>query len=134
MKKSKSKPPKAKPVKYKIIQLTDFQLHSTQKQPPLLVGKKFQTAFETNTPGRFYNTLPKPAAEQKPGTFSFKIDLGPDFLRMVQEEEAKGYKVIIKLPDGGAPVFLGKDTIQFMASKNGKRIHRGREKIDKKKT
>jgi hypothetical protein len=51
---------------------------------------------------------------------------------MVQEEESKGFKVLIELPSDGIPVFPSKDTIEFMASKNGKRVIRGLAKENDK--
>ncbi len=132
MKKSKSKLPKAKPVKDKIIQFTDFQLHSAKKRPTLSIGKEIQTAFETNTSGRIYNDLKNPATEEKPGTFTFTIDLDPSVIKIIKEARAKGHKMLIAMPKGGIPLFPGKDTIEFLKSKNGQRLLR--QKIDKKKT
>ncbi len=48
-----------------------------------------------------------------------------DFVRMVQEAEADGYKVVIGVPKTGIPVVLGSDTQEFIQSKNGKRVLRG---------
>jgi hypothetical protein len=131
MKKPKSKPHKAKTLKSKIIQLTDIQFHSTQKRPSLSIGKKIQTAFETNSSGRIYNALQNPASEQEPGTFTFTLDLDPSVIKKIQEDQAKGHKVLITIPKGGIPLLLGEDTNEFLKSKNGKRLLR---KIDKKKT
>lgn len=48
-----------------------------------------------------------------------------ELVKVIQQEEASGYKVLIAVPKGGIPVFAGEDTVQFMNSKNGKRILRG---------
>lgn len=112
-------------VKYKIIQITDIALHTSQKTPTPSVGKKVQKAFEKNKPDRIYSNLEKPEVT---GDGLITLDLlkmDPDFVKMVQAEEAQGYKVLIQLPKAGVPIFAGKDTVEFMNSKNGKRLTRG---------
>lgn len=119
-------------VKYKVIQLTDLKLHTMSKRPTPSFGKKVCEAFQHNTPGRVYSTLPKPMVPTSDNSFILEIlKLDPDFMKMVQEEETKGYKVLISVPEEGVPVLLGEDTIEFLDSKNGKRLLR---KLDKNKT
>ena len=131
MKKSKKNLKKAGPVKYKVIQLTDIQLHTSLKRPTPSFGKKVRQAFESNTPGRVYNSISKPLPRQDDNSFILEmLKLDPDFVKMVQEEEAKGYKVLIKMPEEGLPIFPGEDTTEFINSKNGKRILR---KLDSNK-
>ncbi len=111
--------------KYKIIQITDLQLHTAPKTPTPSVGKKAQKAFEAEKPDRIYSKIDKTAVSDD-RTFTLELlKMDPDFVRMVQEEEAKGYKVLIAFPNKGIPVVPGKDTVEFMNSKNGKRIIRG---------
>ncbi|MEZ4211115.1 MAG: hypothetical protein R3B39_02405 [Candidatus Paceibacterota bacterium] len=52
----------------------------------------------------------------------------PDFLKMIQKEQSQGYRVLIQLPKDGIPMVAGDDTIEFLKSKNGKRLLRGFEK------
>lgn len=105
--------------KYKIIQVTDIALHTAKKTPTSSIGKKVQKAFETMEPGRVYAPIHN-------GELTIELlKQDPDFVKLVQDEEAKGYKVLISLPKGGIPVVPGKDTIEFMSSKNGKRVLRG---------
>lgn len=119
-------------VKYKVIRLTDLKLHTMSKRPTPSFGKKVREAFQHSTPGRVYNTLPKPMVPTNDNSFILEIlKLDPDFMSMIQEEEAKGYKVLISVPKEGVPVLLGEDTIEFLESKNGKRLLR---KLDKNKT
>lgn len=118
------------PVKYKVIQLTDLKLHTAPKRPTPSFGRKVREAFQRNTPGRVYNTLPQPMVPKNDNSFILEIlKLDPDFVKMVQEEEAKGYKVLISVPKEGVPVLLGEDAIEFLDSKNGKRLLR---KLDKR--
>lgn len=115
--------------KYKKIEITDITLHTSHKEPSS-IGKKIRQAFKSMKPGRIYGsisyaepTIPSSSPESK----SSIIDLmkkDPEFVKMIREEEEKGYKVLIELPDQ-IPVLAGKDTIEFMASTNGQRILRG---------
>jgi hypothetical protein len=114
-----------KGTKYRIIQLTDLALHTTKKTPTPSVGKKFEKAFKAEEPDRIYAPIPKSAMTDT-GAFTLEmIKQDPELVRVIQAEEAKGYKVLIALPKGGLPVVLGKDTVEFMNSKNGKRVLRG---------
>ncbi len=119
-------------VKYKIIQITDIALHTANRIPTLSVGKKIQKAFEKNKPDRIYSTIEKfSTSDHREFTLNL-LKADPDFVKMVQAEEAKGYKILIELPKEGIPVFAGKDTVEFIKSKNGKRFTRGIAKeIDK---
>lgn len=118
-------------VKYKVIQLTDIKFHTAPKKPTPSLGKKVRESFRNNTPGRIYNHLPKPLKMQNDNSFTLQaLQFDPDFMKMIREEEAKGYKVVIAMPKAGIPALLGEDTIEFLGSKNGKRLLRG---IDKKK-
>lgn len=115
--------------KYKVIYLTDLKLHTAPKRQTPSFGKKVRESFQNNTPGRIYDHLPKPLEMQNDNSFIFRaLQFDPDFMKMVQEEEAKGYKVLIGMPKEGVPVLLGEDAIEFLDSKNGKRLLRGLDK------
>lgn len=123
-----------KGVKYKILEITDVALH-TKPGKPSNNGKRLKKILENNTPGRIYRPITDmkadPDEEKK-----FKLEIlksDPDFVKMIQEEEAKGYKIVLAFPKGGIPLLAGKDTVEFMNSKNGKRAHRGFAKKNKKK-
>lgn len=121
--------PKGATKKYRVIHFTDLQLHSRMRVTPS-IGKRIQQAFQENIPGRIYAPLPKPTPEEvKTGTLTFTMDIDPELRKMIQQNEAEGYETIFSLPEGGAPVYLGDDTHQFLESKNGKRILR---ELDKK--
>ena len=111
--------------KYKIIHITDIQLHATPKRPTPSVGKKVRMSFETNEPDRIYSHIEKTKISDKKAYVLDLLKMDPDFVKMVQEEEAKGFKILIELPSEGIPILVGKDTIEFMKSKNGKRAIRG---------
>jgi len=112
-------------VKYKIIQITDIALHTAKRAPTTFVGKKIQKAFKTNTGDRIYSPIKDDIIDDGKGFVIELLKSNPDFLRMLQEEESKGYKVLISIPNEGIPIIPAEDTVQFMNSKNGKRVLRG---------
>lgn len=118
--------------KYKIIQITDIALHTAKKTPTPSVGKKMQKAFATDKPDRIYAPIQKSnVADNR--TFTLELlKQDPDFVKLVREEEAKGYKVLVSLPRAGIPIVPGQDTVEFMNSKNGKRLLRGLAKGKRK--
>lgn len=112
-------------INYKIIQITDITLHTSEKTPTVLAGKKIQKAFKNNIPGRIYATIENGTISKNRNLTLDLLKNDPDFIRMIQEEESKGYKVLIALPNEGIPLLAGSDTVEFINSKNGRRIIRG---------
>lgn len=115
-------------VKCKIIQITDIALHTNRKQATPSVAKKIQKAFRNNELGRIYAPIENTAITDQGEKREFVLGLikqDPELVKVIQQEEANGYKVLIAVPNSGIPVFAGEDTVQFMNSKNGKRILRG---------
>ncbi|MDD3006353.1 MAG: hypothetical protein PHX30_02095 [Candidatus Pacebacteria bacterium] len=112
--------------KYKVIRLTDVTLHTSNKRPTKAMGKKIKQAFEQNKPGRFYGIKPHEVMEggDLPTLINNLVKNDPNFLKMIQEEEKKGYKVLLELPEEGIPAIFGPDTVEFLNSKNGQRIMR----------
>ena len=116
-------------VKYKIIQITDVALHTTPHHPTS-VGKKLKQALAQNKPGRVYAPL-EGVVQTDESAHEARISVGqmllqdPELVRLIQEEERKGYKILIGLPKGGIPLMEGADTREFLKSKNGKRVLRG---------
>lgn len=111
--------------KCKVIQITDIALHTSKKKPTFSVGKKFKQAFSKNEPGRVYAPVEHKEQNERRMAVLDMVQNDPEFIRMVQEEQKNGYRVLLALPSDGIPVVAGKDTIEFMNSKNGKRIIRG---------
>lgn len=114
--------------KYKVIQITDIAVHTTQTRPTASVGNKIALAFKKKAPGRIYGLMDKDKAVASPperkAALIEAMKHDPSFLQMVQEEERNGYKVLLELPES-IPVMFGADTVEFIASVNGKRILRG---------
>jgi hypothetical protein len=116
--------------KYKIIQITDLTFHSSNRRPTKAVGEKVKEAFTKNEPGRIYQKIEKVEQTENQNEGYMKMAIldqiknDPSFIRMLQEEEAKGYKVLLSIPKNGIPIYAGKDSVEFMDSKQGKRILR----------
>jgi hypothetical protein len=123
--------------KVKIIQLTDLTLHTSNKRHTTSPAKKVEKSFAKNTPERLYGSL---ATQKNTNGKSSRMEIrsniikyimqDPNMLEYIKREEAKGYKVVIELPENGLPIYLGKDAHEFMESKKGKRILR---RLDKEK-
>ena len=117
-------------MKYKTILLTDIMLHASPKRPSTF-GSKLKKAFNAiGQPGRIYQHIhkPEPVGEN---TNTFKMEIlsqlqnDPAFVEYVEEERKNGFEVVIQIPKAGLPIVIGKDTVEFMKSKNGQRIIRG---------
>ncbi|MFA6466763.1 MAG: hypothetical protein WCV71_02820 [Patescibacteria group bacterium] len=111
-------------VKYKVIQLTDFALHTSDKQPTKYIGKKVKHAFDQNRPDRVYGPIINNGHTPSADWFLENLYKDPSFIKLLQKEEKKGYKVLISIPKDGLPIAIGKDTENFIKSKNGQRIIR----------
>jgi predicted methyltransferase len=113
--------------KYKTIRITDIALHTSHKQPTS-IGKKLKQAFKSMKPGRIYGSIsyaePTTASPENKTALIDMMKKDPEFVKMVMEEEKNGYKVLLELPHQ-IPILAGKDTVEFLASVNGKRILRG---------
>jgi len=110
--------------KYKMIQITDLTLH-TNKRSTQNVAKKIGEAMERQEPGRIYSKLGKQDDAESHAITMTLLRNDPEFVKMVQKEEAKGYKILIGFPKKGIPMRLGKDVHDFIDSKNGQRLIRG---------
>ena len=120
--------------KYKIMQITDLTFHSPNRRPTKSIGEKVKESFNTNEPGRIYQNLekiePNKSEESEQGEGFIKMTIlnqlhnDPSFIKMIQEEEAKGYKVLLSFPKSGVPIYAGKDSVELMESKKGQRLLR----------
>jgi len=118
--------------KYKILQITDFTLHATEKRTTKAIARKIKQTIEHGKPSRLYGLKTRELMEGC-DLAMFINDLvkkDPDFVKMIQEEEKKGYKILLALPKDGIPIMPGSDTVEFLRSKKGQKIING---IDKQK-
>ena len=107
--------------KYKVIEITDIALH-IRKMRETSVGNKVKQAFQNNDAGRFYSSIDK-QDKHKNATLTL-LQSDPEFMQFIRDEEAKGYKILLSVPKKGVPIAPSKDTMQFIHSRNGKRILR----------
>jgi len=113
--------------KYRIIQVSDIALHTTKKKATKSPGKKIKESMDMEKPGRIYGSIEHTNSFDKFFLMeSLKRD--PEFIKLVQENAKEGYGTLVSLPKDGIPILAGKDTEEFVKSKNGKRILRRLEK------
>jgi hypothetical protein len=114
--------------KYKIIVITDIALHTGIKRQSS-VGYKVQKAFENNSPDRVYFPMNLSNYSRERLSIPYLLDKDEKFKEFVLNQQMQGYKVCVELEHiTNIPVRLGKDTIEFLNSINGKRLLRGLEK------
>jgi hypothetical protein len=117
--------------KYRIIQITDVAHHTAKKTPTPSVGKKIEKTLDA-TPGRIYRPTNLDVVLDPKSYILKMLGEDPDFQKLVRDEAAKGVKVVLAFPKDGVPAGYGKDTIEFLNSKNGQRVLRGLAKEKRK--
>jgi len=103
------------PKKKIVYQITDFALHAREFRPATKIENAIKKDSAGIERGRIYTN---DAVETLPdGRFKIAIKLPEELQKQVDAGEVE---VEFKLPEGGAPVFLGKDAIEKMAQMNKK--------------
>jgi len=117
-----------------VLELTDIQLHMNAR-PTSSVGDTIQRSIEHNKPGRIFSPLQVPSSKSGgANTIHVELPFGandPKLQEAVRHYKKLGYRVMLRVPQH-MPIKLGKDAVQFMDSKNGKRLIRGMEKKNQK--
>ncbi len=114
--------------KYLTVEITDMAFHSSNPRETVKIGKKMEEAIAEKRAGRFYKPLTSPPPLDRASIRQYIIEQlqqNEDFVRLVKEHEEQGVKVLIAIPEDYIPVGLGADAVEFMNSKNGKRLLRG---------
>lgn len=118
------KKPKSGPNKNDIIlTMTDVQFHTARKRPSSF-SKTIEESVENKKPSRIYRNIEK---TKKDELILDLIKEDPDFKALIRKYEKQGKRVFIQVPKK-LFTFPGKDTMEFIDSKNGKRIVRKFEK------
>ena len=107
-----------------VIEVTDMSVHTKQFTSSPSVGKKLAKALDKNEATRVYIQTTGDLETDKLA-IQHKIANDPGLIKLVQDTNATGNKVFFSFPEGGTPIQLGKDTTEFLNSKNGKRVLRG---------
>ncbi len=111
-------------LKYKVMQITDIALHTNKMQETPSIGKKFKQSLDSDKPSRIYTQTDKESLSNRKIVILDILKKDPEFIKMIQEEERNGFKVLIEIPNEGMPIFAGKDTNEFINSTKGQRIIR----------
>lgn len=85
--------------KYKVLQITDIALHSSEKRSTKSISKKIEYAFKSKKPDRIYNSDTKIQTDisRKKITLINSIKQDPEFIEYVQREEKNGCKICISI-------------------------------------
>lgn len=112
-----------------VLELTDIQLHM-KSRPTKSIGGAVQRSIEHNQPGRVFSPLKMASDDKDSNELTVQLPFAANDLKLqeaVREYQQQGYRVMLKVPHN-MPIKLGKDTTEFLSSKNGKRLLRGMEK------
>lgn len=107
---------------YYDILLSDIQLHNTLPRKPLPWYRAIIKSFRNKKPGRFYTKDFSVEKTNETSKFRLSIPLSKEIEEKVEEANKLGKKIRIITPENGIPIYLGKDTIEFLKSKQGKRL------------
>ncbi len=106
-----------------IFELTDFQLH-TNARTTQSVSNTIERSVESNQPGRIFSSMSNlRILENNTVQFSMPIFNPDELTSLIQKYQQQGKRVFLLKPKS-LPVFPGKDTVEFINSKKGKRILR----------
>lgn len=107
-----------------VLELTEIQLH-TNARPTQSVGGAIQRSIEHNKPGRIFSSLEKPQESSTSIKVKFPFEMNDPVLKQtIHDYQTQGYRVMLKVPKSGLPMYLGKDGVDFMNSTRAKRILR----------
>ena len=108
--------------KKRIVMLTDLDFHTREGEPTASFERAKEKAIAENKLGRVYSKLPKPKPEdidEKNYRIKVPITLPPDLMAQVERGEVE-----LVFPEGGLPIYPGKDTQEYMQSMNRKERRR----------
>ena len=111
--------------KYVLIHITDVTLHTAKKRGTESVSRKIKDALDNGSSGRIVIPIKGAQDPNNKPTILEMLRNDTDFVKFFKEEEAKGYKVLMRFPSDGIPLLGGKDSQEFINSTNGQRMIRG---------
>jgi hypothetical protein len=122
------KKPKKKPnSKDIVLSVTDIQFHTTDKRQGA-IGKTIEKAVKNNEEGRIYSGIDN--GQDNKSLLEMLLE-DQSFVDTIRKYNEQGIRVFVEMPKT-KPMLAGKDTVEFMNSKKGKRIIRGFAKNNKK--
>jgi hypothetical protein len=109
------------------LSVTDIQLHTTEKRQGS-VGKTIEKAVKNSEEGRIYSNIDN--SRDNKSLLEMLLE-DQSFIDTIRKYNEQGIRVFVETPKN-KPMLAGKDTVEFMNSKKGKRIIRGFAKNNKK--
>lgn len=97
--------------------ITDLQIHTTKPRKPKPWYFKVLESVRTKKPQRAYT---KDFQVNKGGRFTTVFPPPPELKRVIDEAKVKNKRINFIMPEGGAPVFLGKDTVEKIKAEKRK--------------
>lgn len=103
-----------------VIQLTDMQLHTNVMRNPVPWYKKIMKAIRSKKPDRLYGgfkslgEVPSAMNEKGVRTMKFQIPMSGDLQKEIEAAQAQGKIIKFVMPEGGIPIYLGKDAKEKM--------------------
>ncbi|MFA7309063.1 MAG: hypothetical protein WC045_03255 [Patescibacteria group bacterium] len=94
------------------VYIYDLELNVQLPRKPKSVGRVIERSINTKTEQRAYSTDIKQIEGSKDTVRV--IFHNPEIERAHALAKKQGKKLRIRMPEGGAPVFLGKDAIEFL--------------------
>jgi hypothetical protein len=102
--------PANQPTEFYDIILTDIQLHVQKTCNTRSLYRAAVKSIRNKKPGRAYTSAIKMMPD---GRFQIRFD-SPDMQKQIAAAERAGKTIRFLIPRGGLPVFVGKDTIEFI--------------------
>lgn len=118
-----------KQTEYHDVFLTDIQMHVVKTRKPLPWYRAILKSFRNKKPGRFFTK--DFSIIKKDKTFEAKISfpLPEEIRKQMEEAQKSGKKIRLWVPKNGIPVYPGKDIIEFLKSRRGKRLTNQPEEV-----
>jgi hypothetical protein len=100
------------------IVFTDIQLHVVKPRKPIPLSRAIEKSVRSGRLGRaFTNNF----SIEENGKFSISFPTPPELEKVTADAKRRGKTVRYILPEGGIPVFAGKDMIENLISKMERR-------------
>lgn len=100
------------------IVFTDLQLHVVKPRKPIPLSRAIEKSIRNGRLGRAYTTNFTMMENRE---FRVEFPTPPELEKITADAERSGKTVRYILPEGGIPVFAGKDMIENLTSKTERR-------------
>ena len=111
-----------KKTEYYDVLLTDVQMHVTEPRKPLSWYRAILKSLRSKKAGRFFTKDFSIIKKDKAFESRARFPISEQVRKQIEEAQKSGKKIRLWVPKKGIPVYLGKDAIEFLKSKRGKRL------------